>query len=314
MRVLGNPPRNATLDLAIGIAGLWLAAGFMWDSWAHLHVGIESFFTPYHAVFYSAMLVGAAALGLAAVANGRKGYSGRHVLPAPYQRALLGVPIFFLGGLGDLMWHSVFGVEDRVEAVTSPTHLIIGLGVVVFLSGPIGSALENRAKLTTLWDQLPLVFSLATVLEFVHLGTSYAFDPAAAAAFAPPPALAQSADYFTATTLSLYKAGSGVIIVIFQSLVVAGFAIWLTTRFKMAFGAFALLFFLGEVMLAAALANDTPMLTIHACMALAAGLVADILVMRRNPQAANMRALRYFGMLVPATYFAIYFALTIGLQ
>jgi hypothetical protein len=117
-------PPNALLDLLVGLCGLWLAAGFLLDSWAHLHIAIETFFTPYHAIFYSAMVAGASILAVFARRNFRLGFTGFDTLPAAYQAALWGVPVFFAGGIGDLIWHTFFGVEDRVEAVTSPTHLI----------------------------------------------------------------------------------------------------------------------------------------------------------------------------------------------
>jgi len=295
----------------MGIVGLWLAGGFLWDSWAHLHVGVESFFTPYHAVFYSAMLAGGIILGTVALRN-RK--NGLRLLPAPYRRAMWGVPLFFLGGVGDLIWHSYFGVEDRIEAVTSPTHLIIGFAVLLFLSGPIGSALSARAVLRTLRDQLPLIFALATAMEFVHLGTSYAFDVGAARPLGPAPAFGNSPDYFIATAFSLYKAGTGVLIVLLQSLVLSGFAVWVVCRFKPAFGAFTVLFLLGEEMLAGALTNDSPLLAIHVAMALVAGLLADTLSARLRPEAARPRALRIFGAAVPAAYFTAYFVATIVSQ
>ena len=306
-----EPPRNATLDLAIGFVGLWLSGGFIWDSWAHLHVGVESFFTPYHAVFYSAMLAGGIILGVSAARNRKRGL---RLLAEPYRRAMWGVPVFFVGGVGDLIWHSYFGVEDRIEAVTSPTHLIIGFGVILLLSGPIGSALASRTSLRTLRDQLPLIFALATVMEFVHLGTSYAYDVGAARAYGPAPALGASPDYFIATAFSLYKTGTGVLIVLLQSIVLAGFSIWFACRFVPAFGAFTLLFLCGDLMLAGALTNDTPLLPIRFLMALVAGLLADTLALRLRPQAARLGALRIFGAAVPAAYFATYFAATIALQ
>jgi hypothetical protein len=295
----------------MGVVGLWLAGGFLWDSWAHLHVGVESFFTPYHAVFYSAMLAGGIVLGASAWRNRSRGLRASS---APYRRAMWGVPLFFLGGAGDLLWHSFFGVEDRIEAVTSPTHLIIGFAVLLFLSGPIGSALAERTALRTLRSQLPLIFALATAMEFVHLGTSYAFDVGAARPLGPAPALGGSPDYFIATAFALYKAGTGVLIVIVQSLILAGFGLWLACRFAPAFGALTLLFLLGEVMMAAALTNDSPLLAVHVAMALVAGLLADTLAARMRPGASRPRALRIFGAAVPAAYFTTYFALTIVLQ
>ncbi|MBD5654697.1 MAG: hypothetical protein IAI50_05890 [Candidatus Eremiobacteraeota bacterium] len=297
----------------IGIVGLWLSAGFLWESWAHLHVGVESFFTPYHAVFYSAMLVGAGVMGSAALRNRRLGYARNRLLPAAYRQALLGVPIFFLGGVGDFIWHSFFGVENRIEAVTSPTHLIIGFGVVLVLSAPIRSALGARAELHSLRDELPLLFSLAACLEFVHLGTSYAFDPSAGRLDAPPNGSNFSADYFTANAIVLYKTGSGVMIVILTSLIEMAFAIWLATRFSLKFGAMTLFFVLGDGMIAAALTNTRPLLVIHLIMALVAGIVADISIARLRPSRSDS-GLRIFGLVVPLAYYGSFFAATLALE
>jgi len=310
--MLKIPPRSPALDLAIGVVGLWLAAGFLWDSWAHLHVGVESFFTPYHGVFYAAMLAGAAAVGTAALRNRARGYAG-WALPKPYPSALIGIPVFFLGGLGDLVWHTFFGVENRIEAVTSPTHLIIGCGVVLVLAAPIRSALAARETLRGLRVQLPMLCALAACLEFVHLGTSYAFDASVARLDAPPSAIATSPDYFTATAIDLYKTGTGVMIVILQALIVMTFVIWLVSRFRLAPGALTLFLVLGDGMMAAALTNDRPLLPIHLAMALAAGIVGDVLLARRGGQLRG-HSLQFFGALVPLTYFGTFFGLTVALQ
>jgi hypothetical protein len=305
-------PRDATLDLLIGIVGLWLAGGFMWDSWAHLHVAVESFFTPYHAVFYAAMVAGSAILVVTALRNKARGYTGLGVLPAAYQLPLIGVPIFFLGGIGDLIWHSFFGVEDRIDAVTSPTHLLIGIGVLCLVSGPIRSALEARPTLRSLRDLLPLVFALATWLEFVHLGTAYAFDPSAGRIDAPPNGFVYSPDYFTSLTLMLYKTGSGIAIVILQSAILMAFALWLVSRFRLRPGALTLFFVLGNGMIAAVLTNDTPLLATYLAMCLAAGIVGDTLVARLHPSPSRTTALRIFAIVVPVVYYGTYFAVTMA--
>ena len=306
------PPRSAKLDLAIGLIGLWLAGGFLWDSWAHLHVGVESFFTPYHAAFYAAMLAGAIIVAVTSLRNRARGYTG-WALPPCYARALIGIPVFFLGGLGDLVWHTFFGVENRIEAVTSPTHLIIGCGVVLVLAAPIRSALGARDDVRSLGAQLPLLLALAACLEFVHLGTSYAFDASAARIDAPPPALAGSLDYFTATAIELYKTGTGVMIVLLQALIEMIFVVWLVSRFRLAPGALTVFLVLGDGMMAAALTNDRPMLVIHLAMAFVAGVVGDTLI-ARSRGAMRGGALQAFGFLVPLAYFGTYFALTIALE
>lgn len=306
------PPRNATLDLAISVIGIWLASGFLWDSWAHLHVPVETFFTPYHAIFYAAMVAGAIVLTVTALRNRARGYHGWNLLPKAYQGALIGVPIFFIGGVGDLIWHTIFGIEDRVDAVTSPTHLIIGIGVLTVTSAPILSALEARFELRTLASQLPLIFSLATWIEFVHLGTAYAFDPSAARMYAPPNAVLYSPDYFTNTTLLLYKTGTGVAVIILESLIVMLFTVWLATRFRLRPGALTIFFVLGNCIIAAALTNDTPLLATYLVMSVAAGIAADMLVARSSSSPLSGRSLHLFGFVVPVVYYGAYFAMTIA--
>lgn len=306
----GPAPPNGTLDLLVGICGLWLSAGFLLDSWAHLHIAIESFFTPYHAIFYSAMVAGAIILAVFARRNLALGFTGFDALPAAYQAALWGVPVFFAGGVGDLIWHTFFGIEDRVEAVTSPTHLVIGVGVLLVLSGPIRSALQQRGAITTLRAQLPLLFALATWLEFMHLGTAYGFDPGAARVFAPPNGIAYSPDYFTNSTIVLYKTGSGIAVIMVQSLMMMGLSIWAVTRFRLRPGALTLFFVLGNCMIATALANTTLSVVMYIVMSVVAGVVGDVLIARMRPAVGRRLALGTLGAVVPLAYYGTYFAFT----
>jgi hypothetical protein len=306
----GPAPPNATLDLLVGLVGVWLAAGFLLDSWAHLHVPVETFFTPYHATFYSAMVAGALILAIFARRNLALGFTGIDTLPAAYQSALWGVPVFFAGGIGDLIWHTFFGVEDRVEAVTSPTHLIIGVGVLLVVGAPIRSALQRHAGLTTLRAQLPLLFALATWLEFIHLGTAYAFDPGAAQMYAPPDGVAYGPDYFTNTTLVLFKTGSGIAIVMLQSLILMGVCVWTVANFALRPGALTILFVLGNAMIAAALTNDTLILATYLAMSVVAGGAGDVIVARLHPSRARPVAFGLFGALVPGAYYGTYFLFT----
>src|SRR5271156_6616568 len=98
-------PRTLAFDYAVGICSVWIASGFFLDAWAHGHVPIESFFTPYHGVFYSGMLALALVFATFVGINRRRGYDWANCVPRPYRLALLGVPIFLLAGIGDLCWH-----------------------------------------------------------------------------------------------------------------------------------------------------------------------------------------------------------------
>ncbi len=294
-----RPNRNAALDLLVGACTLWISCGFFLDAWAHGHVPIESFFTPYHALFYSGMLALVAVL-----------VAFRKRIPSAYRLPLLGIPIFILSGIGDMLWHRLLGVEEGVDALLSPTHQGLGLGIFFIASGPIASALRNRAQLRTLADQLPLIFALATWIELIHFGTAYAFDPGAGRTNAPPSIAGFSPDYLTAVAIGYYKIGTGVLVVLFQSAIMAGFALFAGTRFNLRPGALTLTYLLGNFAAAAAFTNDTPLLITVLVMSLAAGIVGDVIVATLHPSPEPGSPYRILGIAVPMAYFVAYFLVT----
>ncbi len=301
-------PRSLVLDYAVGICGVWIAGGFFLDAWAHGHVPVESFFTPYHAVFYSGML----ALALVIAAFGMRyralGYDWSNVFPRPYRLALLGIPIFVLGGIGDMIWHHALGIEEGVDALLSPTHQILGLGIFFLASGPIRSVLADRAGSTTLARQLPLALGLATWLLLAHFGTAYAFDPAAGRVNAPPPISPFTPNYLTALGIGYYKIATGVLVVIFQSTLIAGFALWLVARMHPCLGMLTILLPIGNIPAAAAFTNQSPLLTVTIAQSLITGIFADVFIARYDPHPAfgHTRAFRTFAIAVPMTYIGVY--------
>jgi hypothetical protein len=301
-------PRSLAFDYAVGICSLWISGGFFLDAWAHGHVPVESFFTPYHAVFYSGMLVLALAIVLFALQSRSRGYIWPYTFPRPYRLALLGVPIFVIGGIGDMIWHHLLGIEEGVDALLSPTHQILGLGIFFLSSGPIRSVLADRNHATALARQLPLAFGLATWLILVHFGTAYAFDPGAGRTNAPPPIVPFSPDYLTALAIGYYKVASGVLIVIFQSTLIAAFALWLVSRMRPCPGMLTIVLVLGNVPAAAAFTNQTPLLAITLAQSLLTGALADAFVARSDPTTSpgGVSSLRSFSIVVPMTYIGIY--------
>ncbi len=82
------------------------------DGWSHIHQPqLESFFTPAHGVLYSGFAATTAWLGWMALRGRRPGVAPWRWLPSGYGPAVLGVALFAAGGVGDLAWHTVFGVE-----------------------------------------------------------------------------------------------------------------------------------------------------------------------------------------------------------
>ncbi len=133
-------PRRATLaqDAVTVAIGLWLIGGLFSDGWAHHNVPeLEGFFTPWHGVLYFGLLLAGAWFIWLGRAGGRRWY--RH-LPAGYGWGCVGLGVFGLGGLADMAWHLVLGVEAGVDALLSPSHLVLFTGGLLILT----SALRSR--------------------------------------------------------------------------------------------------------------------------------------------------------------------------
>lgn len=148
-------------------------AGVYVDVWYHTHRGfeIESFFTWAHALLYGGWVLA----GLVVATYPTWG-AGR--LPRGYRTFGLGVALFGLGGLIDLLWHTAFGFEVGQEAVLSPAHLWLAVSFTVAALGLYEAAARWRTRLGPLiqhqeeaggawlsWRDLPLVLGLGMLLR-----------------------------------------------------------------------------------------------------------------------------------------------------
>jgi hypothetical protein len=119
-------------DLLTLVLTLWLVGGLFLDGWAHnTRPQLETFFTPWHAVFYSGFAATAAWVCWSVWV--------RRGIPAGYGLALAGLVIFLLSGVGDLAWHLAFGIERDVAALLSPTHLGLFCGGFLIITAPLRS-------------------------------------------------------------------------------------------------------------------------------------------------------------------------------
>jgi hypothetical protein len=155
-----------------GLTALFLGGVFL-DGWAHTHGRVDdTFFTPWHAVLYSAYLVNAAVLCGVAAHGVRRGRPWRRAVPTGYELALLGVALWMVGGPFDAAWHEVFGFEADVEALMSPAHAILALGFALMASGPLRAGLRRPAGR---WrDELPIVLATAFVVSVLTFFTQIA--------------------------------------------------------------------------------------------------------------------------------------------
>ena len=173
-------------DWIMVVVSIWWLGGLFIDGWAHSNIPqLETFFTPWHAVFYSGYLAVALTLLVQILLNLRKSAlsaggstpslvtlireslpSNRclRAIPIGYELSALGVVIFGVSGIGDLTWHLILGIERSTEALLSPTHLGLALGIGLALSGPLRAA-WHRSETTPSWRQLGPPFSRSPSLS-----------------------------------------------------------------------------------------------------------------------------------------------------
>lgn len=149
---------------AIFVCGLFL------DGWAHNHHRVDkSFFTPWHAVFYGAFALLALFTLIALWNNHRAGYAWTRSLPRGYGWTFIGGVIFLVAGIGDLIWHTIFGIETNTAALLSPTHLGLATGMLLIIGGPFRAALKRGQPSAS----LPAIVSLTCVLSVLTFITQY---------------------------------------------------------------------------------------------------------------------------------------------
>lgn len=277
----------------------WLLAGLFLDGWAHNNLGesLETFFTPWHAVFYSGFLAVAGWCLYLASRGWRMGRRGLAAFPDGYSLAALGVPLFGLGGLGDLTWHTVFGIEVGIEALLSPTHLLLFAGGSLIAASPLNAAWQSptgrRAPLALRWAAVLSATSLLAFTAFMHM---YMWG-----LLSVPQGLGwvQTRGELSAVLLT--------------ALMLAAPVLLLLRRFALPFGAITVMYTLTNLGMALMLAPGDWRLP---GVALGCGLLADLLCVLLRPSPARVWAFRAFAMLLPLAVWVPYLggAVRLGLS
>jgi hypothetical protein len=282
----------------MGLLSMVFVSGVYLDGWAHAHGLVDrTFFTPWHAVLYTGYLVNALVLVVTCVLNHAHGSAWKHTMPAGYEASLLGVPLFALAGIGDLVWHTLFGFEVNLETVLSPTHLLLAFSGLLIMGGPLRAALRRpptpvegsfTGRLVRGWKTLcPVLLSLTALLSVFTFFTQ----------FAHPFVL-------TEAVITLYAVEQALLIasILLQTGLLMGMSFLLIRRWRLPLGALTLIFTLNGVLMSV-LADQYRLIPTM----LLAGLVADLLLWLLKPAAARPMALRLFAFLVPLVLYLCYF-------
>jgi hypothetical protein len=287
-------------DWTAVLLSAWFVGGLFLDGWAHNHIPeMESFFTPWHAVFYSGFLAGAGFLMATLMRNHARGHAWPDALPAGYELAVLGVLVFLAGGVGDLLWHEIFGIESDVEALLSPTHLILAVGMTLMISAPFRAGWrrlgEQHSCAPGFFALLPLLLSLTFVWSVLSFMTQFAHplvDLWPAAGYRPP----------GSRGVTFLRTALGIVSFLLQTSLMMGLVFCAVRRWMLPFGSLALMFGLNAALMS--LMHDHYRLIPGA---LGAGLVADLTLRWLKPSVERPWSLRWFAFTIPVAYYTFYY-------
>lgn len=313
-----RPLSNVAFDGVIVTLCAWFLGGLYLDGWAHQHIAeaeLETFFTPWHAMLYSGLFASAGALGLTVLWNWRGGYPVMRASPVGYEWSFLGVLIFLVGGLGDMTWHLLFGFEADLEALLSPTHLLLALGATLILTGPLRAAWHrtDAHSWAALW---PMLVSLTLLLSVLTFFSQYAHPFAstmAAEPHRPSAALFGSMTGRGLARVTFYAQALGLISLLLQTALLMGVVLLAVRRWPLPWGSLTLLLGLNITLLTLMRDKgyhsnplDTGAFPLIA-VAILGGMAADSLLWRLRPSAARPAAFRLFAFAVPTIVYGLYF-------
>jgi hypothetical protein len=301
-------------DLITALLGVGLVAGLFLDGWNHINLqngALGDFFTPYHALLY----LGFNATALWVVTRNPHLYT-RGVEPQPYYHPVLGIPLRYplaitglaiamIGLTGDIVWHSVFGVERGVARVIGPFHLLLFAGAAGLVSAPLRSAWyapKFYPHVSTFRQVLPPLISVALVtcvaaFMFQWLSAFIDWRPSIVigripAAFIGDERVASTTEY------------AGAARVLVTNLLMLAPILLVLRRWRLPFGSVTFVF---GVVSAAMAALTTFALGWTVVAALVGGLVADTILAAYEPDAHNAYGYRLMASLAPLAMWSAYF-------
>lgn len=280
------------------LPGIFLGGLFI-DGWAHTHGRVDdTFFTPWHAVLYSGYLLVAAYLLAHLVRNHRLGWPWLEALPPGYDWSLVGVLVWIPGGIADLLWHQIFGFDGGVEALFSPPHLVLALGIGLIVTGPLRAAWSRDDSEAGGWLRLgPALVSLTFLLSVFTFFTQAAHPVANLWGAEAVRAYADSGSVepqFGTTSLLL------------EAAILMGIVLTAVRRWVLPVGALTLIIGLSSAFTGAVYGyGGYPVVTVLTLVG--AGVLSDLLLWWLGPSPLRGLRLRVFAFGVPALYQSLYF-------
>jgi len=292
----------------VKIAGLgfdWLMAllsavfvgGLFLDGWAHNHGKVDqSFFTPWHAFFYGGFVLAGLVLFGAVLINRLRGYSLADAIPSGYRTSLAGLFVFAAGGVGDLAWHTAFGIEEDVEALFSPTHLLLGIGIALIVTGPLRS-LWNAPGRTANWHTVgPALLSTSLLISVFTFFMLFSHPVTQVVA-------GRLHRHFSNDVGTV----AGMLGLIATATLLIGPVLLLLRRWRLPLGSLTLIWGLNTLAMTIIDYEQRDQLWMGGAM-IAGAILCDLLLLWLRPNADRPSHLRVFAFAAPVLLFGAYFA------
>lgn len=280
--------------LVTALLATWMTVGGFVDGYAHRNLDTpETFFTPWHGILYGGYLAVAAWLVWLVVRNRPRIGSLPAAVPYGYGGSMAGVAVFFAGGLGDMFWHTAFGIEVSIDALLSPTHLLLLVGALLILSGPIRAVGGGQAPW---WARLVPV--LAMTLATAQLGFFFQYMDGTSARFMQTP-------YLPGAEEGYFDVVAGVGSILITTTILMGGLLLLMRRGVLPVGAGTLVFagygLLMETLEGYRFPEDL-------IAPVAAGVAADLFLVLLGPGPGRLGLLRVWVFAVPVVMWSVRFA------
>jgi hypothetical protein len=292
------------------LLGIWFGVGLMIDAWAHSNLAeLETFFTPWHAVFYSGFAVVSGWISWQVWRNVRAGRQGLAAVPTGYLAGLVAIPAFAAFGLADMMWHTVLGIETTVDIFFSPSHLGLVVTMMLIITTPLRSAwnapdVGARPSLGRLLPALlGLAFATTLVLLFLSYGDAFRYRPQAivqAFSMAQDSAAAPRGSGPVAVGPGAERVAVAMVV---TNVVMLGPVLLLVRRWLLPFGSVSVMYAVMTLMPGAQTAfRNLPILL----SLVVAGFVSDLLIRRLRPSGERRTAYWAFAGLSAFATWSLY--------
>ena len=280
---------GSSFDAYFLFAILWLESGTFLDAWAHNNIPrLETFFTPWHAVLYSGLLAAATMIFAPIFINHRRGATWREAIPQGYELTVLGIGLMFFVGIGDMTWHVLFGVEQNIDALFSPTHLAAMVCIGLAFAGPLRAIYQRPHAPSTFGERLLLTLAVGSLLVFI-------------VNVSQPASL--YTNFWPATTPVGQDTGQllGILSFIFQAMLFTGLTLYVLRRWPLPTGYATIVLTLVSIPLSAMQAHY-----IMIPISLVAGILVDTGYFFLKPSPQRATQFRLYAIVAAATLYAVY--------